>query len=405
MAPERRGAGRGVAAVSEGRSLAAGLVAVSLVSVNLRTAVIVVSPLLSRIQTSLRLSSAVAGLLTSVPALCFGAFAVAAPALARRLGLERALASGLALLTGGMAVRGLPGLAPLFLGTLLAGVGAAIGNVLLPALVKRDYPGRIGLMTGSYTMVLTSGVALAAAFAVPLADALGGWRPALAVWAAPALLGLLTFTALEGRRASPSFEEALAVPPELWRQWRPWALTIFMGVQSFTFYGAVAFMPTVFEAHGVSASRAGLLLALNGVVSIPVSLAAPLFAGRVADQRLIAVAATLLTALALAGLAYAPRLAPLACALVLGVGTGTAFSLSLTLIGLRSGDGATAARLSAMMQTYGYLFAASGPFLVGLLHDAIGGWAGPLTLLLAMQVPQLVAALSAARPGVINLRR
>jgi CP family cyanate transporter-like MFS transporter len=357
--------------------------------------------LLDTIQHLLGLSSAVAGLLTAVPALCFGLFATVAPGLGRRVGTERALAAGLTLLAAGSALRLGPGAPVLFAATLLVGIGTALGNVLLPALVKRDFPRRVGLLTGTYTMVLTAGAALAAGLAVPLAHALGGWRPSLAIWAAPAGLALVTTLAL-GRRRTHTPAPTPHIPlAYLRRQPIAWMLTVFMGTQSLIYYSLVTWMPTIFEQHGASATEAGWLLSLVGLVSIPAALVAPLVAGRLRDPRPLVAAATAFDAVGLIGLVLDPGAHPALWSCLLGVGTAIPFATALTLIGLRSADARVAAGLSSMMQSYGYLLAACGPFLVGLLHDLVGGWSRPLALLVAMLVPQAVAGLGAARPGVI----
>ncbi|HTX01315.1 MAG TPA: MFS transporter [Acidimicrobiales bacterium] len=393
----------GEGSATDGPSLAGGLVAVSLIGLNLRTAVVAVPPLLEAIQHSLGFSSAVAGLLTTVPTLCFGLFAAVAPALGRRIGTEPALAAGLALLVAGSALRLAPGVFMLFTGTLLTGIGAALGNVLLPALVKRDFPRRVGLLTGSYTMALTAGSAIAAGVAVPLDHALSGWRPALAVWAVPAAVALAATLALRRRRGGPSPAAVSRVPlGHLSRQPLAWMLTAFMGTQSLVYYSTLTWMPTVFEQHGASAARAGLYLSVSSLFSIPTALLAPLIAGRLPNQSPLVVGAVLVDATGLLGLILAPAAQPLLWSCLIGIGTGIPFATALTMIGLRSPDARVAASLSSMMQGYGYLFTAGGPFVVGLLHDVVGGWTVPLALLLVILVPQTMAGLASARPRILE---
>ncbi len=386
----------------------AGLVTACVVGANLRTAVVAVPPVLSAIQASLSLSSAVAGLLTTVPLLCFGAFAIVAPLIARRAGLQRTLAAGMVLVAGGSALRMAPGLAALFAGTLLVGMGAALGNVLLPALVKRDHPGRVGLLTGSYSMFLTGGAAIAAGVAVPLSRALGGWRPQLGVWAAPAAVALAVVAVLDRPRGLVGLPSPPAPDPPrgqtgamLRRRAIAWQLTASMGLQSFVYYSAVTWMPTVFESHGSTPAGAGLLLSVAGIVGIPVTLVTPVLAGRGADQRGLAACGGAVTAVGVVGLAFAAGAAPYLWAVLIGSGTSISFALSLTMISLRAGDARVAADLSGMAQSFGYLFAAAGPFLVGLVHDLAGGWVWPVTVMLALIGPQTAAAVGAGRPQVI----
>lgn len=396
------GGGAGTAAApAPGLPLAAGLAVVFLLALNLRTAVVAVPPLLGPIRHSLGLSASVGGLLTTVPTLCFGVFAVAAPAVGGRVGLEPAVAAGLALMVAGQALRLAPGAAALFAGTLIAGIGAALGNVLLPALVKRDFPRHVGLLTGVYMLALTGGATLAAGAAVPLDHALGGWRPSLAVWAAPAAVGFVAMSALARGRHSRSTTGPRVHIASLRRQPIAWMLTLGMATQAFLYYSLITWLPTVFEQHGISPGEAGWLLALNGVVGLPAALAAPVLAGRLADQRPLVLVSSGLLAVGLLGLVLAPRAAPALWSILLGIGTSIAFALVVTQFGLRSADAAVASGVSAMAQSYGYLLACTGPFLVGYLHDALGSWSAALLLLLAMVVPQCLAGLGASRPGSV----
>lgn len=413
---------------SGGPVLLAGLLTVSLVAINLRPAVVAVPPLLPTIQAALHLSSAVAGLLTTVPLLCFGGFAVATPPLGRRAGVEVSIAAGLAVLAAGSLVRLAPGFVPLVIGTLGVGVGAAVGNVLLPALVKRDFPGRVGLLTGTYTMFLTAGAALAAGVAVPLASVLGGWRQSLAAWALPAALAVaVTLAAARRAGAAAGVAGRVGAPrPEagrrsrrwdagagdgsapvltgwLLRQRTAWALTVFMGAQSLVYYGVMTWLPTIFEQHGSSAARAGLFLSLASVVGIPFALFAPIVAARLADPWPVVALGSLLTAAGLAGLVAAPGALPLLWAAAFGAGTSGTFGVALTLIGLKSPTSELAAAMSALAQGVGYVLAAAGPSALGLVHDLVGGWAVPVLVAAGVLAVQTAAGLAVARAQPVSL--
>lgn len=379
-----------------------GALVVLLVAVNLRAGVVAVSPVLGELRADTGLSSAGAGLLTTLPVLCFGLFALLAPRLGRRFGVERTTTAALGLLTAALLVRGLPGLPALFAGTLLLGAAIAVSNVLLPALIKRDFPLRVEALTGLYITVMSCGAVLAAGATVPLEEATGlGWRPALALWALPALAAMLTALVLLRRPGGAGAGSAGSAVRGLWRDRVAWQVTTFMGLQSLGFYASLAWLPTIFTDTGLPARTAGLLLAAGSLVSLPASLLAPALATRLRDERLGIALSAALTASGLAGLAVAPGTLPLAWMLLLGLGQGSSIALALTMVGQRSPDAAHAGQLSSMAQGVGYLIAASGPLALGVLHGATGGWGLPLGLLLALVVPQLLAGLGAARPRLV----
>ena len=388
---------------ARGAALGAGglwaVIALLAVAFNLRGPVVGVAPVLGPIRADTGLSAAAAGLLTALPVVCFGAFAPVAPRLARRLGMGAALAGAMAVLTGGILVRLLPSAVALFAGTLLVGVAIAVANVLLPAVIKRDFAAHVGLMTGLYVMAFSVGASLAAGGTVPLQEATGmGWRAALAVWAIPAALAALLWLPRRRRpERDPGSVEGLPHASWMWRDPLAWQITLFLGLQSIGFYSTVAWLPTVFVDEGISANSAGLLLAVATLVSIPASLVAPVLAARAPDQRRIVVAAVVLCVAGLLGLMIAPTAAPGLWMALLGLGQGAAIGLALTLIGLRTSDDHHASELSSMAQTVGYTLAAGGPVALGAVHDLTGGWAVPLGLLLVLLVPQLLAGLGAAR--------
>lgn len=371
-------------------------VAIVLVAANLRPAVVGVAPLLSEIRASEGLSGTAAGVLTALPVLCFGLLAPAAPRLARRFGIERAVLGALVLLCAGFAVRAAGSVVLLFAGTLLVGAAIAIGNVLLPALIKRDFAHRTGVMTGLYTMAISAGGALAAGVTVPVASAAGlDWHGALAVWGLFALIALV-FWLPQLRRVDHRTGTGGMRVSGLWRDGLAWQVTAFMGLQSLGYYAVSTWIPAVFADRGFDPEAAGWLLSLASFVGIAGSMAAPLLATRFPRQRLIAVGVTGVTALGLLGVLALPG-AELVSMALLGFGQGAALGLALTLVALRSPDAAHASQLSGMAQSIGYVVAASGPFLVGAVHDATGTWTVPLVLLLLLFVPQGVVGVLAGR--------
>jgi MFS transporter, CP family, cyanate transporter len=381
--------------------LAVGMI---LLAANLRPAAAGIGPLLGRIQTDTGLSSFGAGVLTTLPVLCFGALAPLAPVLTRRLGERTTVAVALAVLLLGLLVRLVPGLGFLFLGTALAGAAIAVGNVLLPVLVRGNFPDRIGLLTGLYTTSLVGFAALAAGVSVPVANAFGGgWRPGLAIWAVPAVIALAVWAPQLRRRQPAAVGTGRRVGARsLLRDPVAWSVTLFFAVQSAGFYATLAWLPSVFHSHGISTTKSGLLLSLSLVAGLIPALTLPSLAARAHDQVRFVVAVIGCIAAGWLGVILAPTAAPYAWAILLGLGQNAAFPLALTLIVLRGGSVTNTAGLSTLVQTVGYLVAALGPLAIGALHDATGSWTPPLIVLLSLLAPQLVLGLAAARNRTVT---
>ena len=374
-----------------------------LIAINLRPAAAAIGPVLDRIQSDTGLSSGWAGALTTLPVLCFGLLAPLAPVLARRLGVRTALAGAMFVLLAGMLLRLIPGAGLLFLGTALAGAAIAIGNVLLPVLVRRDFSHRTGTAMSLYTVSLIGFAALSAGVTVPLADALGGgWRPGLAVWAIPAAIAALAWLPALVRpdaptAAAPGGAEANPSARALLRRPLAWAVTLFFALQSGGFYAVLAWLPSIFRSHGASEGHAGLLLSLTMLVGLVTALVVPGLAGRSRDQRPLVVACCVLTVAGLLGILLAPMSAPYLWVVLLGLGQNAAFPLALMLIVTRGGNVATTEGLSTMAQSIGYALSSLAPLAVGALHGISQSWTPALILLLALVAPQLMIGLAAAR--------
>jgi MFS transporter, CP family, cyanate transporter len=391
-------------------------VAVVLTAANLRALVVSVGPVLRELQLDLGISDTVAGLLTTLPVVSFGIVGLASARIARRVDPATALVGSLLLIASGTVLRSFsPGVVTLLLTSLVALVGIAIGNVLVPVAIKAWFPRDVGRLTGWYSMAIGVGSAVPAALTVPIADAFGGWRPALAAWAIPAALALVPW-GLAARRAHrsrvaqpaaargaapPDPEAAAAVMRAVRRHPQAWALMAFFGFQSLEAYVAMGWLATILQDAGVTPARAGMLLALTVGLGAPVSLLLPRLAARTPDQRPWVVGLLLLSLIAYLGLLLAPAAAPLLWATTLGLGLG-AFPLALVLIGLRARSSAGTAALSSLAQGGGYLLAATGPVAVGALHDLTGAWTVPLVALLVLLVPKLIVGLIAAAPGTVD---
>ena len=349
------------------------LLGLVLVALNLRPALSSMAPLLGDVSRSLGLSGSQAGLLTTLPVLCLGLFAPLAPALARRFGSERVILGILLCLAGGIALRSAFGSVGLFVGSLIAGASIGVIGVLLPGIVKRDFPAHAGLLMGIYTMALCLGAALAAGATVPLSHAFGdNWALGLGFWLVPALVAAL-FWLPQARQGHGAHHAAFRVRG-LWHDPLAWQVTLYMGLQSSLAYIVFGWLPSILIGRGLSPTEAGLVLSGSVIVQLVSALTAPMLATRGKDQRLAIVVVMVLTLAGLFGCLYAPLGGLWGWAVVLGIGQGGTFALALTLIVLRSRDSHVAANLSSMAQGVGYTLASAGPFAVGLVHDLTGGW-------------------------------
>jgi CP family cyanate transporter-like MFS transporter len=380
------------------------VVGIVLLAANMRSALTSVAPLIGQIRMDTGISHGVAGLLLTLPLLAFGVLSPVVPQLARRFGMERMMFASLLLLAAGIVVRSAGTVAVLFLGTAVLGAAIVVGNVLLPALVKREFPQRVGFMTSIYTTALGISGALAAGVSVPLAQVTGmGWRGSLALWALPALIAAVAW--LPHLRRSDQPENASTQTSQggssMWRSALAWQVTLFMGLQSLVYYVTLTWLPEILQDDGMSATRAGWMLGVSQAVAIVTIFFAPVIASRRPSQQGVVAVAVSLSCAGTLGLLVAGSTASVLWVVLLGLGQGACFSLALTFFALRAPDSQHAATLSGMAQTFGYLLAAAGPFLFGVLRDATNAWTVPLALLLAITVCLLIAGLGAGRDAYV----
>lgn len=395
------------------------LVAVLLVALNLRGAIAAVSPVLPEIRSDLSLSATTAGLLTTLPVLCFAAVAPAAAWLARRTGVERSVLIGCLAIAVGTVLRVLGGAPMLLAGTVAVGVAMTIGNVVVPVVIKRDFADRASTVTGFYTSALTGGAAAAAAVTAPLA-VLWGWRTGLAVWAVLALVAAGVWTlasrSVRGRQqaAGPSRSAAEPSPAAepvspggrrvagLWGHRVAWSVALFLGCQSICYYSVTAWLPTLLiDDVDVDLATAGVAMSLFQVLGIAGTLIIPLLAKRRPSQSWLGVSVAAGWAILLLGLLLQPA-AWIVWTVVGGVAQGAGISFAFTVLVLRAHDSAAARALSSMAQLVGYSLGAAGPVVIGALYDGTGGWVPPLLLLLAVVVGQALAALLAGRDTTVG---
>ncbi|MEU3909236.1 MFS transporter [Streptomyces goshikiensis] len=389
------------------------IVGIVLAALNLRPAITSLGALFEETRTGLGMSGTVAGLITSVPALCFAAVGVTAPRLSRRFGPAAVVCAGMAAIAAGLLIRPFASNAAGFLAaSALSLAGIALTNVLLPVIVKRWFPDRVGTMTGLYSMALAAGTSLAAAATVPLTSALGGsWRTGLLVWAVLALAAVLPWlpiaTAARRTRAAEAAAAGTAAGapadtgPRVVRSRTAWALACYFGLQATGAYVTMGWLPQIFRDAGVSAATAGVLLAVTMVMGVPLAFVIPRLAGQMRNQGPIAVTLGLFGLAGYLGLYLAPAAGAWAWALLLGI-SNCAFPLVITMIGLRARSSAGVVRLSAFAQSTGYLISIPGPLLIGALYQHSGGWDLPLALMAGLLVPQVALGVLAGRDRTIE---
>ncbi|KKD08515.1 CynX/NimT family MFS transporter [Streptomyces sp. WM6386] len=378
-----------------------------LAAVNLRPAITSLGALLEEVRDGLGMSGSVAGLLTSVPPLCFAFFGVMAPRLARRFGSGAVVCAGMVAITAGLLIRPYTGSTVGFLATsALALMGIAVSNVLMPVIVKRWFPDRVGSMTGLYSMALALGTATAAAVTVPVTDRLGGsWQTGLAVWAGLAAAAVLPWIPSVRQRGTSPAAEAPAREEQpalrITRSRTAWALAVFFGLQATAAYITMGWMAQIFRDAGVPAGTAGLLLAVTMVMGVPLAFVIPRVATRLPHQGPIVLVLGVCGLAGYAGLYFAPASGAWVWALLLGV-SNCAFPLALTMVGMRARTGAGVAQLSAFAQSTGYLISIPGPLLVGVLYQHSGGWGLPIALMAALMVPQMAVGVLAGRDRTVE---
>ena len=360
-------------------------VAIVLTGLNLRTAVTSVGPVLHELEQGLGISSGLAGLVTTMPVLCFAAIGFAGPALSARFRDSHVLSAALVAMAAGLVLRAVaPSFWLFLLGTVVAMVGGALGNVLLPSLVKRYFPSRTGLLVGAYSTAMSLGATVAAVSTAPIAASTGadGWRWALGVWALFALLAAGPWLFVRARPGASRGTHSAIRMRDLRHSPMALALMLFFGVQGLEAYIVIGWSAQYLRDMGLAASTAGLLLGLNQVIGIPLSAVVPALTVRPRLQRPLLIGFMVFYAAGWVGLWASPRTLPWLWMILLAVAMAS-FPMILALIGLRARTPETTAALSTYVQAVGYLISAAGPLLVGVLLGATGSYTSMFVLVLA----------------------
>lgn len=378
------------------------LLGIIFVAMNLRSPITSVGPLVGVISDDLLLSGGQAGLITTIPLIAFALISPIAPKLANRWTIEKTIFGALIVLIIGMVLRAVPKLSMLFLGTTLIGSAIAICNVLIPGLVKKEFPHKSGLVTGIYSVSMNLTGAIASGVSIPLVKKIGlDWNIALGGWAILAVTAFLCW--LPQLRRRDMVEQTINITDDssIWSSSLAWSVTLFMGIQSFIFYVLVAWLPEMLVDKGLSTIQAGGMLSLLQMTLLPITFIVPIIAEKQPNQKSFVWASFILFFSGIFGLMLNNMLLVTLSIMSIGVAGGVAFSLSMMFFNLRTSSAKQAAELSGMAQSVGYLLAATGPFLFGFLHDMTKSWQSSLIILLVMTIVLLVVGLNSAKKQVI----
>lgn len=373
------------------------LIGILMIACTLRAPFTAIAPLLDMVRDSFSLTTAQIGLLTTIPLLAFAFVSPFVAGIARRFGSERSLFAALVVTCLGIAIRSSGEPIWLYLGTAIIGCGIAMGNVLLPSLVKRDYPESIAKLTGAYSLTMGIAAAIGSVMMIPIAFYGFGWSGALLSLMIFPLLAILFW--LPHLRHSPSAN--LSTNPGLknrriWSSPLAWQVTLFLGINSFIYYVVIGWLPTILISHGYTEQQAGSLHGMLQLATAIPGIVVGLLLSRLKDHRGIAILMALFWCFAVSGLAWFPQLASLWIALG-GFGSGAAMILGLSFIAMRTGSAHQAAALSGMAQSIGYLLAAAGPPLMGKIHDLSDSWSLPLLLCACLSIMMAIFGAYAGR--------
>ncbi|KRF55065.1 transporter [Bacillus sp. Soil768D1] len=377
------------------------IIGIILIGANLRAPLTSVGPLVTSIRDNLGISNTLSGSLTTLPLLAFALLSPFAPKLARRFGMELTLFISLILLTVGIGIRSIGGVTTLFLGTILIGLAIAIGNVLLPSLIKHNFARNIGLMTGIYAVSMNLCGAIGSGISIPISSLSGlGWAGALGCWGILSLITVFFWMPQLKKPFKSDKNEQTAQKVKsinLWRSGLAWQITLFMGLQSFIFYTVITWMPEILEQKGLNADEAGWMLSIMQLAVIPITFIVPILAGRLQSQRLLVVPPVIFLFVGIFGILYGSTVLIPVCMILIGVGVGTIFSLSMMFFSLRTQSTHEATELSGMAQSFGYLLAAVGPVLFGGLHDITHSWTIPLLMLIVVSALIFIVGMRAGK--------
>lgn len=378
------------------------LFCIILIAANLRAPITSVGPVVPEMIGRLHLTPAMVGLITATPLICFALFSTFMPRLSNIIGLEKLLLYSLLLLAMGILIRSAGNVFLLFTGSVLIGISITIGNVLMPAYIKKQFPDNAGLIMAAYLVSMNLSSALAVGYSISLGK-IGalGWQGSIGIWAIPALLTFFCCLPMLKKEKPATAQPEYKIIRTVWKSRLAWQISIFMGLQSIIFYILAAWLPAILQSWGMDAGRSGWILSYMQMGQVPMMLIGPLLADKMKDQTMLI---WLTFVLLLAGLLMMIVLKTeysIAASVLIGIGVGLAFALATIFFILRTKSVAESAALSGMAQSVGYFEAAVGPPLFGALYGWTNSWALSFIFLLIATLALLFTGLYAAKDKYI----
>lgn len=383
--------------MSKSSSQAVLIFGIILISINLRTSIASVGPLIPFIREDLGISNGLAGFLTTLSLITFAIFSLFAPTIGKKLGHGKAIFFGISLLSFGVILRVLGGVELLYFGTALTGIGIVIANVLMIPFFKARIPEKIGLMTALLSTGMSLFAAIASGISVPLAEDLGlGWRGSLVAWVGLMILALIAWIPQLKARGSGQPGDLLTAK-NVWKSRLAWQVTLFMGAQSVMYFTMITWLPDMLIARGMSPVKAGLALSYMQLISLIGTFFAPSLLIRLRQQSGVVLGVGLGYLIGYGALFLHHELITFGALTIIGVGSGASLSIAYTLISLRTAEDLTTAKLSGMVQSAGYVLAALGPLVFGVSLDVFDNWNILIWFLLAMTVQFIYFGLPAGK--------
>ncbi|MCY1027675.1 CynX/NimT family MFS transporter [Mammaliicoccus sciuri] len=369
-------------------------IGILLIGASLRAPITSVGIALPSIKETLNLSNTSVSLITIIPLLSFAVISLFAAKISHKFGLERTVFGALILICIGIALRAITGVSWLYVGTVLIGVGIAFGNVLTPGIIKMNFPLRIGIMTGYYTVVMNIFGSASSYVTAPLVKHVN-YNIAISLIGIVTFIGIIIWSFQLNKHETVNSSQT-TTNINVWKSPLSWQITLLMGGQSMIFYSLINWLPEFLLSYGTPINEAGIYLSILQLAIIPLTFVTPIFAEKMKNQVLITFVTGLLFVLGILTLMLQPNWAFLGIILI-GIASGLAFGLVNTFFGLRTENGLTAAKLSGMSQSVGYLFAAIGPLLFGILHDATNSWNTSFGILLVTSIIIMIIGSRAGR--------
>jgi CP family cyanate transporter-like MFS transporter len=379
------------------------VIGIIFIATNLRAPITSVGPVINEITDYFNLTNIEAGLITTIPLMSFALLSGFAPGISRKIGMEKLLLFSLILLASGLFVRISGSVYFLFIGAAMVGAAITVGNVIMPAVIKKDFPNHTGIMTGIYAVSMNLTSAMAAGFSIAIGTATGwGWKGSIGVWAAVAVLSLVVWIPQVLKRRQQVETPAKASFKSMFKSRLAWNVTIFMGLQSLLFYCIAAWLPAVLQDWGMSKVDAGWVLSYVQLAQLPITFVGPVIVNRMKNQSILVwITGLLMLAGILLIIAFKSQFIILATILI-GIAGGLAFSLAMMFFVLRTKSPAMAAGLSGMAQSFGYLIAAAGPPAFGLIYDFTGNWTYSFYLLIIGVAVLIYSGVNASKNRVIS---